>query len=87
MLESSTICFSIGLIFFLLIKWDILQGTLYSLLFDSMGASLYLIQEASRDFNERFLMTMLIPVGLFIIKWIFVHLITLVWRKRRCTKA
>ena len=87
MLEWSTICFGIGLILFLLVKWDVIQGILYSLSFDSMGVSLYLIQEASRDFNERFLMTMLIPVGLFIIKWIFVHLITLGWRKRRCTKA
>lgn len=79
MLDWSTICYGIGLLLFLLIKWDVLQGVVYSLLFDSMGTSLYLIQEASSDFTERLMLNIGVPAVLVILKGILVFLIVQGW--------
>lgn len=83
MLDWSIICFGIGLMLFFLIKWNILQGVVYSLLFDSMGTSLYLIQEASRDFTERVTLNIGVPIVLVITKGILVFLIVQGWKRVR----
>ncbi|AJD93347.1 hypothetical protein JMA_40290 (plasmid) [Jeotgalibacillus malaysiensis] len=83
MLDWSTICFGIGLVLFLLVKWDVLQGVVYSLLFDSMGTSLYLIQEASGDFTERLMLNIGVPVVLIIMKGILAFLIVQGWKRVR----